>query len=278
MASAETAARPSRPWALITGASSGIGEALAWELARRGHDLVVVARDGERLAELARRLAEAHGASVKVLPRDLSDPGAARALAASLEGEQIPLSVLVNNAGFGVHGPFVATDLARELALVRLQIDASLVLTKACLPGMIRRGDGKILNVASVYSYAPVPEQAVYAACKAFLLSFSRCLAAELRGSGVSVTALCPGITATAFRSRAGLAEKATRLSMDPRAVASIACRGLFQGKPVVVPGAVNGLYVLASRVLPPRVMASVTGRVNRRRGLTPIVREDFRE
>jgi hypothetical protein len=267
-----------RQWALITGASSGIGEALAWELARRGHDLVAVARDGERLGQLARQLAEAHGATVRVITGDLSDPAAAHAVAAAVEGEQIPVTVLVNNAGFGVHGPFAATDLGRELALVRLQVDASLTLTKACLPGMIRRGDGRILNVASVYSYAPVAGQAVYAACKAFLLSFSRSLGAELRGSGVSVTVVCPGITATAFRGRAGLAEKPTRFSMHPRAVASIACRGLFRGKAVVVPGAVNGLYVLASQVLPQRVMASVTGRVNRRRGLIQTIRQDVGE
>jgi short-subunit dehydrogenase len=253
---------------LVTGASSGIGEALARELARRGHDLVLAARDGAALARLADVLAREHGAAAKVLAGDLSDPAGARAVGAALERERIPVAVLVNNAGFGVHGPFARTELDRELALVNLQVHAPLILTKACLPGMLRRREGRILNVASVYSYAPVPQQAVYAAGKAFLLSFSESLAAELEGTGVSVTVLCPGITATAFRTRAGLPEKASRLSMDPRTVAAIACQGLFRNRAVVVPGAANALYVLAAKVVPRRVIASLTRRLNRRRGL----------
>lgn len=259
---------PRRQWALVTGASSGIGMALARDLAQRGFDLALLGRDEGRLAQLAEELAVAHGTAARVLAGDLSDPAAVHEIRATLEREAIPISVLVNNAGFGVHGPFVETDLARELALVNLQIHALLVLTKACLPGMLRRREGRILNVASVYSYAPVPLQSVYAACKAFLLSFSESLAAELEGTGVSVTVLCPGITATAFRTRAGMREKESWLSMDARAVAAIACRGLFRNQAVVVPGGINRLYVLASKIVPRRLAALLTRRVNRRRGL----------
>jgi len=255
-------------WALVTGASSGIGEALARELARRGYGLLLVARDQGRLELLAKAISREPGTAIKIYCKDLSDPGAAHALVATLDDAQTPVSVLVNNAGFGIHGLFAQTDLGRELALVNLQIQALLILTKACLPGMLRRRGGRILNVASVYSYAPVPMQAVYAAGKAFMLSFSESLAAELRGTGVSVTVLCPGITATAFRTRAGLPEKKTWLSMDPRAVAAIACRGLFLNKAVVVPGWINRLYVCAARFVPRGALASLTRQVNRRRGL----------
>ncbi len=262
------AAAPLIRWALVTGASSGIGEALAREFARRGYGLVLVARDHEKLAQLAKAFGPEHHVPVKAFARDLSNPAAVHDLGAALEHQQIPVTVLVNNAGFGIHGPFAHTDLERELALVNLQIHALLILTKACLPGMLRRREGKILNVASVYSYSPVPLQSVYAAAKAFLLSFSEALAAELEGTGVSVTVLCPGITTTAFRTRAGMREKTSRLGMDPQAVASIACRGLFRGKAVVVPGTLNALYVMASKVMPRRLIAALTRRVNRRRGL----------
>jgi len=261
------ASRP-RQWALVTGASSGIGMALARELAHRGYDLILLGRDAEHLAQLAQELARAHHTTAKVFAQDLSTPATVQAIRATLERENLPVSVVVNNAGYGIHGRFAETDLERELALIHLQIHAMLILTKTCLGGMLRRREGKILNVASVYAYAPVPLQSVYAACKSFLLSFSESLAAELEGTGVSVTVLCPGITATAFRTRAGMREKASWLSMDARTVASIACRGLFRKKPVVVPGVINHLYVWVSRLVPRRWIALLTAHVNRRRGL----------
>jgi len=257
-----------RPWALVTGASSGIGMALARELAHRGHDLILLGRDAGGLAQLAQELNRAHQTTAKVFAQDLSTPAAVQAIKGMLERENLPVSVLVNNAGYGIHGPFAETDLERELALVHLQIHAMLILTKACLTGMLRRREGRILNVASVYAYSPVPLQSVYAACKAFLLSFSESLAAELQGTGVSVTVLCPGMTATAFRTRAGMRDKDSWLSMDAGTVASIACRGLFRNKPVVVPGVINHLYVWVSRLVPRRWIALLTAHVNRRRGL----------
>lgn len=261
-------APPSRSWALVTGASSGIGMALARELAHRGYHLVLLGRDEEQLGQLAQELAGAHQTAARVFAKDLSNPAAVHEIRNALERDDLPISVLVNNAGFGVHGRFTETDLERELALVNLQVHTLLILTKACVPGMVRRRAGRILNVASVYAYSPVPLQSVYAACKAFLLSFSESLAAELEGTGVSVTVLCPGLTTTAFRTRAGKREKTSWLSMDAQTVAAIACRGLFQNKPVVVPGTINHLYVLASRVLPRRLLASVIRQVNRSRGL----------
>jgi short-subunit dehydrogenase len=255
-------------WALVTGASSGIGMELARELARRGHHLVLLGRDEPRLARLSREVAETHGAAARIFARDLSNPAAVVEICEALEGEGLPVSVLVNNAGFGVYGPFAQTRLEQELALVNLQVHALVILTKACLPGMLRRREGKILNVASVYAYTPVPQQSVYAACKSFMLSFSESLAAELEGTGVSVTVLCPGITATAFRTRSGKHEKLSWLSMDAQTVAAIACRGLFRNKPVVVPGTINRLYVLGAGLLPRRLLVSLTRQVNRLRGL----------
>jgi short-subunit dehydrogenase len=257
-----------RQWALVTGASSGIGMALARELAQRGYDLILLGRDAGSLAQLAQELDRAHHTTAKVFAQDLSTPATVLAIRAMLERENLSVSVVVNNAGYGIHGRFAETDLDRELALIHLQIHAMLILTKACLTGMLRRREGKILNVASVYAYSPVPLQSVYAACKAFLLSFSESLAAELYGTGVTVTVLCPGMTATAFRTRAGMRDKASWMSMDARTVASIACRGLFQKRPVVVPGVINRLYVWVSKLVPRRWIARMTAHVNRRRGL----------
>jgi short-subunit dehydrogenase len=175
--------------------------------------------------------------------------------------------VLVNNAGFGIHGQFIDTDLQSELRLVDLQVRATLALTKLLLPGLKREG-GRILNVASVYSYASIPNQIVYAACKTFLLSFSRGLATELAGSGVTVTVLCPGVTQTQFRTRAGMREKKSFLSMTPEVVAEAGLRGLFRGRGVVVPGLVNKLYVTAAGLLPGSFFAQVARLINYFRGV----------
>ncbi|HEY6236260.1 MAG TPA: SDR family oxidoreductase, partial [Candidatus Elarobacter sp.] len=185
--------------ALITGASSGIGEAFARALAARGEDLVLVARSAERLEALAAELSAKHGVRAHVLPADLSDPKAVDALVAELTARGLTVTTLINNAGFGTHGEFASLDAARERDEVIVNVLAPVQLTHALLPAMVARKSGAIVNVGSTASFQPVPYMAVYGATKAFLLSFSEALAEEVRAHGVRVVALCPGQTDTAF-------------------------------------------------------------------------------
>jgi short-subunit dehydrogenase len=179
--------------ALITGASSGIGYELAKRFARNNFDLVLVARDGRRLQRVADELGQEQKIAATVLARDLSLPGAAAAIAADLHAAGINVDILINNAGFNVYGPFSDTDLEREGAMIHTNVIALTELTKLLLPGMLERRYGKIMNLGSTGSFAPGPFNAVYCATKAYILSFSEALAAELKGTGVTVTALCPG-------------------------------------------------------------------------------------
>lgn len=257
---------PSRPRALVTGASSGIGRALAQRLAKGGYDLVLCGRDAAQL-RAAQRACQDLGAKSDIVLADLSLPGAVARVYESLDHRS--LEVLVNNAGFTVHGDFSETDLKDEIAMIAVHVGAVLELTKLVLPGMLERGRGRILNVGSVYSFAPVPHQAVYGASKAFLLSFSDSLWAELRGSGVSVTALCPGVTRTEFRARAGVSTK--RMSgMSAEEVAECGYRGMMAGCRLVVPGLLNKLFVFVARRIPSGAIPALTGVISRFRGLGP--------
>lgn len=188
-----------RPAALITGASAGIGRELAGVFAGRGFDLVVVARRTGELETLAESLRAEHGAGVTVVTRDLSRPSAPQRLFETVRREGIDVEVLVNNAGASAYGDFTDIPLERHLALVQLNIAALTALTHLFLPAMIARGHGRVLNVSSVSAFQPVPTIAVYAATKAYVLSLSEALAVELRGTGVTVTACCPGFTETAM-------------------------------------------------------------------------------
>lgn len=256
-----------RPWAVITGASSGIGKALAFEFASAGYDLFLTGRDPEALSSVERECAQQHGVSTRTETADLaSDPEVDRLIRA-LEG--LDIEVLVNNAGFSVHGPFAETPITPHIDLVDVQIRAALQLSRTLVPGMIERGRGRILNVASVYSFAPVPFQSVYAASKAFLLSFSLALASELRGTGVTVTAFCPGVTRTQLRARAGIPEKNSASGMTAEDAARIAVRETLRGTPVVVPGFANRVFALAARWLPSRSVPGLVRRINQRRGIS---------
>lgn len=257
---------PARPLALVTGASSGIGRALALRLAKGGYDLILSGRDAAQL-RVVQRAAKDLGAASDIVLADLSLPGAVGRVYEALDRR--PLEVLVNNAGFTVHGDFSETDLKDEMSMIAVHVGAVLELTKLVLPGMLARKKGRILNVGSVYSFAPVPHQAVYGATKAFLLSFSDSLWAELRGSGVSVTSLCPGITRTEFRSRAGVSTK--RMSgMSAEAVAECGYRGMMAGRRLVVPGLLNKLFVFVARRIPSGAIPVLTGIISRFRGLGP--------
>lgn len=254
--------------ALVTGASSGIGKAIAEELARLGYDLVLVARDEARLRAVAADCQGRFGRDCLVLAEDLTDAAAPKRIADALRGETV--EILVNNAGCGVHGEFLHTDLEKELDLVELQIPALMRLTKLLLPAMVARRAGRILNVASVYSFSPVPLQSVYSATKAFQLSFSESLASELEPHGVTVTALCPGITQSEFRSRAGIRAKRGNSGMTAEAVAAYGCKACLNGKRVAVPGLVNRVFVLVVSHLPSRAISRLLRLINRIRGVNP--------
>ena len=190
--------------ALITGASSGIGEVFARELAARGADVVLVARNEGKLAELAGELASKHSVKAEVLAADLGQPGAGRALAEQVAARGLTVDVLINNAGFGFLSPLVKTDADMMSTMVALNVAALTDLTHAFLPGMVERDRGAVVNVASTAAFQPVPYMAVYGATKAYVLSFTEALWGETKGTGVRVTCLCPGATATAFFETAG--------------------------------------------------------------------------
>ncbi len=253
-----------RKTALITGASGGIGLELALLFAEDGYDLVLVARSEAKLAALAGKLEGQYGISVRTVLRDLSQPEAPDDVHAGLARESVNVDVLVNNAGFGVRGPFGEMSLASALEMMQLNMIALTHLTGLFLKDMLGRGEGKILNVASTAGFQPGPFMAVYYATKAYVLSFSEALANELGGSGVTVTALCPGPTETGFAERAGLEESLLfrGATMDAPAVARIGYRALMQGKALVIPGLRNRILAFSVRLAPRRVVAGITRRL----------------
>jgi len=257
-----------KKWALITGASSGIGRALALEFAARGYNLFLTARNEEALRQVAADGSRKFKVGTEIRSADLSNLEAIDALIRGLSTPPLEIEILVNNAGFGVHGEYLETDLDQELQMLNLQLTANLKLTKALLPGMVARKNGRILNVASVYSFAPVPYQAVYSACKAFILSFSASLGEELKYTGVTVTAFCPGTTQTEFRARAGIAEKNKSAGVTAESVARIAVRQTLKGKPLVVPGFPNRLFAFFARRLPFVVVPRIVRLINNARGV----------
>jgi len=253
-----------RRTALITGASSGIGYELTKRFASDEFDLVLVARNVERLEQVATEMRERYGATVTVLPKDQAEPAAADEIAAALAARGIDVDALVNNAGFNVYGPFHDTDGERELAMLQVNIVALTRLTKLLLPAMVRRGSGRILNIGSTGSFAPGPFDAVYCASKAYVLSFSEAIAEELEGTGVTVTALCPGATRTRFAERAGMTATPMFSGRVAEAsdVAAIGYRALMDGRRVVVPGLANALLAFSVRLSPRRLVASIGRRM----------------
>ena len=248
-------AAPSGPvkTALVTGASSGIGYELAKLFLDDGYRLVMVAQDAARLTAIAQDLAKRRAISVKVIAKDLALPSAPVDIVAELDRERIVVDVLVNNAGFGTYGPFADSDPDGQWRMMQVNMVALTSLTRLLLPGMLTRRAGRILNVASTAAFQPGPLMAVYYASKAYVLSFSEALANELRGSGVSVTVLCPGPTRTEFQRRAGVAHATFMRGriMDARSVALSGYRGLMAGKTLVIPGVRNRLLTSAVRCVP---------------------------
>src|SRR3989475_4713872 len=245
--------------ALITGASSGIGLELARVFAEHGHDVVLVARSEATLQSLAAEL-KSRDVRAHVIVVDLSAPGAAKAVVDRVRDLALEIDVLVNNAGYGVYGPFLETSLDAELAMIRVNIVALTELTKRLLPAMVARKRGKILNVASTAAFLPGPLMAVYYATKAYVLSFSEALADELHGTGVSVTALCPGPTASGFQKKAHMEDSKlfSGKIMDAHTVARIGYRGLMTNKTVVIPGLRNKLLVEGERFVPRKMVTRI--------------------
>ena len=255
-------ASPARPVALVTGASSGIGFHLARLLAEHGHDIVLVARGSERLAQAARDVAREFRVQTTAVAEDLAFHEAPTHLVRELTALGLTIDVLVNNAGYAMRGLFASLDLDEQLAMIQVNVTSLTALTGLLLPGMIERGRGRILNVASTAAFQAGPLMAVYYATKAYVLSFSEALVNETAGSGVTVTALCPGPTATGFEKRAGMS--GTRLFsggvMDAQAVARQGFDGMMQGRALVIPGWRNRLFAQLVRVAP-RAMAAQMAR-----------------
>jgi short-subunit dehydrogenase len=256
----------------VTGASSGIGRELAILCAQGGHDLVLVSRNQRSLAELAADLERRCGATSTIIPLDLATPPAPAALAAELLQRRLEIEILVNNAGFAMHGPLATGDLATALEVMQLNMITLTLLTRRLLPGMLERGHGRIMNVASTAAFQPGPYMAIYYASKAYVLSFTEAIAEELAGSGVTATALCPGPTTTGFQERAKLGDvplftRSILARADPRRVAEAGYRGMMAGTRVVVPGFRNRVHVFLTRFLPRKTLAQIVSRVQSRIG-----------
>jgi short-subunit dehydrogenase len=257
-----------RQTALVTGASAGIGRELAKLAAQDGHDLVLVARRRERLEELAASLTAAHGVQVTVIASDLSDQAAPADVAERIHAAGTRIDFLINNAGFGSCGPFAQAVLDREVEMIHLNIRALVQLTHLFLPEMLARKSGRILNVASVAAFVPGPYMATYYASKAFVLSFTEALAAELLGTGVSITASCPGPTETEFGAVAGNDKtKLFRRGVATAApVAQHAYRAMMAGKVVAIPGLMNKLVAQSTRIAPRAWLRAIAAHLNRKR------------
>ncbi|MGK5551798.1 SDR family NAD(P)-dependent oxidoreductase [Actinomadura kijaniata] len=240
--------------ALVTGASSGIGESFARLLAARGTDLVIVARRADLLDGLARELVERYRVAVEVLACDLTDPGARAEVEGRLRDD--PVELLVNNAGYGAFGAFADLDLDDQLAEIELNVTALVRLTHAALPGMLERGRGGVLNVASMAGFAPSPGSATYGATKAYVASFSESLHAEVAGRGVHVTALCPGFTRTGDDGEANL------LWLRREDVARAGLDAVAAGRALCVPGAQYKAALPALKIMPRTLLRAAANRL----------------
>jgi hypothetical protein len=253
--------------AIVTGASSGIGAAMARELARRGHGLTLVARREDRLKALADEVAQAHGLRTEVIAVDLTDADSRGELPAQLAARGLTADILVNNAGFTTMGPSFRADRDAELALVRTNVEAVVDLCALFVPGMVTRHRGAVLNTASTAAFQPLPGQAAYGASKSFVLSYGRALGAELHGTGVSVTTLCPGPVETGFAETAGMTDeeagetlpKIMWVPVDD--VARAAIEGLAAGRPVVIPGAANRVGAGLAHLAPKSMLLPLMAR-----------------
>jgi uncharacterized protein len=254
---------------LVTGASSGIGEALATLFAREGYNLVLVARSADKLKALAHTLKREHGVKVSVSPADLSLPDAVKNLAIAMRRSKRPIDVLVNNAGVLSHGAFIDMPIDRHSAMIDLNVSGLTSMVAHFAPPMIERGYGRILNVASIAAFQPIPSLATYAATKAYVLSLTESLSEEFKGTGVTITALCPGITETNMF--AGAKKASTQLDKLPKfligdvdVVAQEGFDACMRGDAIRVPGVINQATIIAGRATPKWLLRRLSGAVVR--------------
>lgn len=254
-------------YALITGASSGIGFALAEVMASKGHDLLLVARSEQKLTALASRLEKQFTISAIVMPLDLSEQGAGQKLNAFILKNNLDVEYLVNNAGVGDFGFFAESEVERQLQMVDLNVRSLTEVSHYIVPALVKRGGGKVLNVASTAAFQPGPYMAVYYATKAYVLSFSQALANELTGKGVTVTALCPGPTTSGFQDVANM-NKSGLVKLFPmptsKQVAEYGYRTMMSGKRVAIHGFSNWLMAQSSRFTPRRLTTAIVRLINK--------------
>jgi hypothetical protein len=256
--------------ALVTGASSGLGAEFAAQLAARGHDVVLVARSGDRLASLAERLTAEHGVRAHVLVQDLAEPDAARRIAGQLTARDLSVDLLINNAGFGTCGRFEEIPAARDHDQLMVNVVALVDLTHELLPGMLERGRGQVVNVASNAGFQPAPYFAVYGAAKAFVLNFGLALRQEYRRRGIRVLTLCPGPVETAFFDTIGTRRAAVTGSMTtPEPVVRAALHALERDRAYISPGLGNALTAHLAPRRPRTLVAAISARITRK-VLTP--------
>jgi len=257
--------------ALITGASSGIGESFAFELARQHYDLVLIARRRDRLDAVAAKAKEIGAGRTEIVAADLARPGAPLELQARLAAASIYVDYLINNAGFGTTGRFDRLPLEREIEEIELNVSALVALTRLFLPSMIERRRGTIINVASTAAFQPIPYMATYGATKAFVLSFTEAIGAEAAGTGVRILALCPGPVRTEFQAVAKN-ENALMPSfvyMDPDTVVKQALSAVERGRRVRINGIMNAAGAVAARLFPRALVTAIAGRIYRDAGST---------
>ncbi|MXV16757.1 SDR family NAD(P)-dependent oxidoreductase [Hufsiella ginkgonis] len=257
-----------KEYALVTGAGRGIGKCIAQVLAEAGYHLLLVSRTETDLQELGSDLTAKYGVEAHYFAADLTADGVPKQVSEWCLSRQVPIAILVNNAGYGLAGDFAEADLAGQLNMLRLNIDALVILSHHLLPELKKQRQGYILNVGSTAAYQAVPGLAAYSATKSFVLSFSRALRYELKNTAVSVSCLCPGPTDTDFVKRAGidaLAEVAARFNMPPLDVARTGIKGMFRKKAEIVPGLTNRLVAYATRIVPKFIVEEVAGRMYKR-------------
>ncbi|HJU11600.1 MAG TPA: SDR family oxidoreductase [Candidatus Binataceae bacterium] len=256
--------------ALITGASSGIGESFSYALARQNYDLVLVARRQDRLNTVADKAKKLGAKRAEVIASDISRPGAPLELQANLARLPIEIDCLINNAGFGTTGRFDQLRLERELEEIQLNVNALVALTRLFLPAMIERHNGAIINVASTAAFQPIPYMATYAATKAFVLNFTEAIAVETRDTGVRILALCPGPVRTEFQAVAKnqRARVPSFAYLDANTVVSQALAAVARGRRVRINGMMNAAGAFAARVFPRSLVTAVAGRIYRNAGI----------
>lgn len=253
---------------LVTGASSGIGLEFAKLFSKHGYNLILIARNQTKLEEIAKELESGDGNAVKIIVKDLSNPSAPSEIYEQLHSELVAVDILINCAGFGTSGPFSDVDLGPQLNMIQVNVTALTQLTHLFLKDMLMKKAGKILNVASTAAFQPGPLMAVYYATKAYVLSFSEAVANEVREAGLTVTALCPGPTKTAFQTHSGMQESRLFKSgmvdvLSAETVAGIGYEGLMENKSLVIPGLKNRLIVFAVRLLPREWITKAARRLN---------------